>query len=265
MTAYGRAVELVHLDISSGVATITLDSPDNRNALSTALVAGILDALDGAEAGIADGSVRTIVLTHVAPAFCAGADLKERRKGVPDSTPIVTCFRRLMDAPVPTIAAVDGPARAGGIGLLASCDLVVVRSGVVFALTEVRIGVAAAIISVPILRRANHSKLAAAFLTGEPFDAVAARDAGLVTHVTDDVAGTVAELCAGIRMGAPRAVAETKHLLRLVPTLERDEAFARMGALSQALFSTPDAAEGMAAFAEKRPPSWQSEDHPLEG
>ncbi len=245
--------ELVHLAIDDGVATITLDSPANRNALSTALVAGLAAALDAAEA---DASVRAIVLTHTPPAFCAGADLKERRAGPPDSSPFVDVLRRLMDAEVPTIAAVNGPARAGGIGLMAACDLVVVRDDITFALTEVRIGVAAAIISVPILRRANASHLAAAFLTGEPFDATAARDAGLVTHVTGDVAATVAALCDGIRMGAPRAVAETKRMLRLVPTLSRDEAFTRMRGLSDELFAGPDAAEGMAAFAEKRPPRW---------
>jgi enoyl-CoA hydratase/carnithine racemase len=162
-----------------------------------------------------------------------------------------------MDAEVPTIAAVDGPARAGGIGLMAACDLVVVRRDLTFALTEVRIGVAAAIISVPILARVNASHLRGAFLTGELFDAMAARDAGLVTHVTDDVSATVAALCDGIRMGAPRAVAETKRMLRLVPTLPRDEAFQRMRELSDELFAGHDAAEGMAAFAEKRPPSWQ--------
>jgi enoyl-CoA hydratase/carnithine racemase len=140
---------------------------------------------------------------------------------------------------------------------MAACDLVVVRSDITFALTEVRIGVAAAIISVPILRRVNASHLAASFLTGETFDAASARDAGLVTHVTDDVPATVAALCDGIRMGAPRAVAETKRMLRLVPTLDRDDAFTRMRALSDELFAGPDAAEGMAAFTEKRPPSWQ--------
>ena len=130
---------------------------------------------------MATGAVRAIVLTHVPPAFCAGADLKERAAGVPDSRPIVRAFTRLMDADVPTIAAVKGPVRAGGIGLMASCDLVVVHRDVGFALTEVRIGVAAAIISVPILRRASGSRLAAAFLTGEPFDAVR-RPGGRVGH-----------------------------------------------------------------------------------
>jgi enoyl-CoA hydratase/carnithine racemase len=250
--------ELVHAAVAAGVVTITLDSPANRNALSTRLVADLNAALDVADTAVGRGEGRAIVLTHVPPAFCAGADLKERRTGPPDSAPMVRALQRLMDAEVPTIAAVEGPARAGGIGLMASCDLVVVRSDIVFALTEVRIGVAAAIISVPILRRASGSRLASAFLTGEPFDAAFARDVGLITHVTDDVPSTVAALCDGIKMGAPRAVAETKRMLHLVPTLDRAEAFERMRALSDELFSGPDAAEGMAAFAEKRPPSWQT-------
>ena len=119
-----------------------------------------------------------------------------------------------------------------------------------------RVGVAAAMISVPILRRASGSRLAAAFLTGEPFDAEEARAVGLVTHVADDVDATAAALCDGIRRGAPVAVAATKRILREVPALSRDEAFERMRALSDELFAGPDAAEGMAVFAEKREPRW---------
>jgi enoyl-CoA hydratase/carnithine racemase len=249
---------VVHVEVSDGVATITLDSPANRNALSTRLVTDLAAALDVAEAGIADRSVRAIVLTHTPPAFCAGADLKERRTGPPDSGPMVAVLRRLMEADVPTVAAVTGPARAGGIGLMAACDLVVVDEAITFALTEVRIGVAAAIISVPILRRASGSRLAAAFLTGEQFDAQFARDVGLITHAVPagQVEATVQALCAGIKAGAPRAVAATKRLLREVPPLPVDEAFDRMRALSDELFAGPDAAEGMAAFAEKRAPNW---------
>jgi methylglutaconyl-CoA hydratase len=254
-----NADELVHVEVADAVATITLDSPANRNALSSRLVADLNRALDGAETAVAGGSVRAIVLTHVPPAFCAGADLKERAQGVPDSRPIVRAFSRLMDAEVPTIAAVKGPVRAGGIGLMASCDLVVVSRDVGFALTEVRIGVAAAMISVPILRRASGSRLAAAFLTGEPFDADEARAVGLVTHVADDaddVEATVAALCSGIKLGAPAAVAATKRILGEVPGLDRDEAFERMRRLSDDLFAGRAAAEGMAAYLEKRPPHW---------
>ncbi len=250
--------ELVHAAVADGIVTITLDSPANRNALSTRLVTDLNLALDVAEVAVAAGDGRAIVLDHVPPAFCAGADLKERRAGPADSTPMVRAMRRLMDAEVPTIAAVKGPARAGGVGLMASCDLPVVRSDIVFAFTEVRLGLAAAIISVPILRRANGSKLASAFLTGEQFGAELARDAGLITHVTDDVDATVAALCDGIKMGAPRAVAETKRMLRAVPEMPLEEAFPSMQALSEELFNGPDGAEGMAAFAEHRKPRWQT-------
>ena len=235
-----------------GIATITLDSQQNRNALSRQLVAELHEGIDTAE----ESDARAIVLTHLGPAFCAGADLKERSDEPADSRPFVRALERLMDTERPTIAAVNGAVRAGGIGLMAACDLVVVHSSTTFALTEVRIGVAAAIISVPILRRVPAAKIAAAMLTGEPFDADEARSIGLVTHVSDDVDATVAQLCAGIRAGAPRAVAETKRLLGLVPTLQRDEAFEAMRALSDELFQGPDAAKGMAAFAEKRTPVW---------
>ncbi len=249
---------LVRLETADGVATITLDSPANRNALSRQLVADLHAALDGAEAAVAAGDARAIVLTHTPPAFCAGADLKERASGPPDSAPVVRLFERLIDAAVPTIAAVSGPVRAGGIGLMASCDLVVVRSDVTFAFTEVRIGVVAAIISVPIFRRVVPAHLAAAFLTGEPFDAEHARRVGLVTHVTDDVAAVVDDLCAGIVLGGPEAVAATKRMLRDAATDgdRRDAAFAAMRALSDRHFQSAEAAEGMAAFAAKRSPAW---------
>jgi len=244
---------IVDLDISDGIATITLDSQANRNALSRRLLAELHDALDRAEAT----DPRAIVLTHRGAAFCAGADLKERSDGGPiDSGPFVRALERLMDTASPTIAAVNGAVRAGGIGLMASCDLVVVDDDTTFALTEVRIGVAPAIISVPILRRVPASRIASAMLTGEPFDAQEARAMGLVTHVTPDVAATVAALCSGIRAGAPRAVAETKRLLRDVPSLDRDIGFDEMRRLSDELFQSPDGAEGMLAFAEKRPPRW---------
>jgi enoyl-CoA hydratase/carnithine racemase len=249
---------LVRLEtVGGGVATITLDSPANRNALSRQLVGDLHAALDGAEAAVAAGNARAIVLTHTPPVFCAGADLKERASGPPDSAPVVRLFERLIDASVPTIAAVSGPVRAGGIGLMASCDLVVVRNDVTFAFTEVRVGVVAAIISVPIFRRVVPAHLAAAFLTGEPFDAAHARRVGLVTHVTDDVATVVGDLCAGIVLGGPEAVAATKRMLRDAATdRDRDAAFATMRELSDRHFRSAEAAEGMAAFAAKRRPEW---------
>lgn len=255
MTVADFPDRVVECEIADAVATITLDSQHNRNALSRQLLGDLHRSLDEAEAA----DVRAIVLTHRGPAFCAGADLKERASAgsaPADSSPFVSALERLMDATCPTIAAVNGAVRAGGIGLMASCDLVVVHDSTTFALTEVRIGVAPAIIAVPILRRVPPSSIAAAMLTGEAFDADSARRMGLVTHVSGDVASTVQDLCDGILQGAPAAVAATKRALRTVPDMERGAAFAAMAALSNELFNGPDAAEGMAAFAEKRRPSW---------
>lgn len=242
----------MHCAVVGGLATVTLDSPSNRNALSRHLLADLHSALDEAE----QPGVRVIVLAHTPPVFCTGADLKERSGGdssaiASSSALMVRAFERLGSGNVPTIAAVNGAVRAGGVGLMAACDLVVVAPSATFAFTEVRIGVAPAIISVPILARCGWSKLAAPFLTGEAFDAATARDMGLVTHVTEDVVATVDALVAGILAGGPNAVAATRRILRGPAADMRD-----MQALSEALFNSAEAAEGMRAFATKTPPAW---------
>lgn len=237
---------LVRVDVDDDIATITLDSPANRNALSQQLLVDLHAALDTAEAA------RVVVLAHAAPAFCAGADLKERSAGRVDSTSFVRALERLGSMAAPVIAAVDGPVRAGGIGIMAACDLVVVNPSITFAFTEVRIGVAPAIVSAPVLARCGWSKLVGPYLTGEVFDAVRALDMGLVTHLADDVTAAVADLCRGILLGGPDAVAATKRLLR------RPQTMAELQALSESLFTGEEGREGMAAFAEKRSPGWVS-------
>ena len=249
---------VVHCEVSNGIATITLDSPSNRNALSNQLVTDLHSALDRAESN----DVRVIVLTHTGNTFCAGADLRERSSGPVDSSPMVRAFQRLMDSRQPTVAAVKGFVRAGGVGLMASCDLVVVPATADFAFTEVRIGAAPAIIAVPILRRCSAAQLAAPFLTGEVFDAAHARAIGLVSHVAADAGGVddqVAMLCAGMLRAGPNALAATKSILRTVPGELLDQAFPRMQQLSESVFESAEASEGMEAFFAKRAPSWVSE------
>jgi methylglutaconyl-CoA hydratase len=238
--------QLVDVALVDGVATITLDSPANRNALSQQLLIDLHDALDAAEASDA----RVVVLTHTPPAFCAGADLKERATGLVDSTSFVTAIERLGTMAAPVIAAVDGAVRAGGIGLMAACDLAVVNPTITFAFSEVRLGVAPAIITGPIMQRCGWSKVAGPYLTGEVFDAARALDMGLITHIADDVKAAVAELTRDILLGGPNAVAATKELLR------RSHSMPVLQALSESLFTSDEGREGMAAFAEKRPPRW---------
>lgn len=243
---------LVRHAIVGGVCTITLDSQHNRNALSLELVRQMHGALDSAE----QASARVIVLTHAGPTFCAGADLKERAAGVIDSGEMIRAFQRLTNSPAPTIAAVTGAARAGGIGLIASCDLAVLAPQVTCAFSEVRIGVIPAIIAVPLLRRCNPAGLVAPFLTGAAFDAHHALSMGLATHVAEDVPSVVEVLIAGILQGAPAAVTAAKQLLSRPMNPDSDQAFAEMQVLSDSFFTSPDAIEGIAAQRDKRRPSW---------
>ncbi|MGH7912275.1 MAG: enoyl-CoA hydratase-related protein [Candidatus Dormibacteraceae bacterium] len=255
------AQELVHLEISRGVATITLDSPRNRNALSRRLRKGLADHLRTA---LEAEAVRVVVLTHSGPAFCAGADLKEVRDGdaaaEAASVPIPELLATLLEAPKPVVARIAGSVRAGGIGLVASCDLAVASTAATFALTEVRVGVVPALISVPLLPLLGRRAAQELALTGANFGATRAVEVGLLTRAVPDqdldaeVEHFVGELCAG----APEAVAATKAVLA-GPDGSRTERRARLAAmsdLSQRHFASEEASEGIAAFREKRPPRW---------
>lgn len=247
--------ELVNVQVSAGVAVIRLNSPANRNALSTALVASLHRAIDAAEAAEA----RVIVLSHTGTVFCAGADLKERAAGPVDSTPMAAAMTRLMEHPLPVVAAITGVVRAGGIGLMASCDLVVVEQAVDFAFTEVVLGLVPAIISVPVLRRVTPSALAGPFLTGRPFDSAHAMSIGLVTHVESDAEAvwrTVEDLINAFLAAEPAALAETKRLLWRLDEIPADERMEHVRGVSEEFFTSPGGREGMASRTEKRPPSW---------
>ncbi|MEU6916412.1 enoyl-CoA hydratase family protein [Streptomyces olindensis] len=231
------------------VETLSLDSPHNRNALSAALVADLAEALTDAGK---DPGVRAVVLTHTGNTFSAGADLKDP----PPPEALVALLRQIVELPQPVVARVTGHVRAGGLGLLAACDIAVASTEATFAFTEVRIGVAPAVISLPLLPRADPRALSRYYLTGERFDAAAATTAGLLTTHADDVDSALAPVLDGLRRSAPDALAETKRLLttRVLEAFERDAA--GLTALSARLFSSPQAREGMTAFLERRDPAW---------
>ena len=150
----------------AGVRTLVLNSPANRNALS----ARLLDELAGAlRAATTDDDVRVVVLTGSGTVFCSGADLSERGSAAPNRMPEI--LTGIKESPVPVIARVNGHARAGGLGLIAVADLAVAPTTATFAFTEVRVGVAPAMILVPALRVVEARFLARAVLTGEPFGA----------------------------------------------------------------------------------------------
>ncbi|MZD09056.1 enoyl-CoA hydratase family protein [Streptomyces sp. SID5785] len=232
-----------------GVTTLTLDSPGNRNALSHALVDQLGARL--ARAG-ADPDVRAVVLTHTGGTFSAGADLRDP----PHPDALVGLLRGIVALPKPVVARVDGHVRAGGLGLLGACDIALASTASTFAFTEVRIGVAPAVISLPLLPRLDPRAVARHYLTGERFDAAEAVRAGLVTACGDAVDAELAPVLDGLRRAEPGALAETKALL----TVKVLEAFDRdtrtLQELSARLFGSAPAREGMTAFLERRDPAW---------
>jgi methylglutaconyl-CoA hydratase len=250
--------ELVHLEIDSGVATITLDSPANRNALSSQLRRELQAHLRTA---IESEDTRVIVLTHTGTVFCAGMDLKESRgasaaeqgpRDFPDT------LRLIWTSPTPVVARLAGPARAGGVGLVAACDLAVAVEDVTFAFSEVRIGVVPAVISVPLIPQVQPAALHELLLTGEAFDARRAAAIGLISSAVPAAAldAEVRRYTDMLRLGAPGALAATKQLLRSRSASTMADDLAAMTALSAERFASEEGQEGIRAFVEKRPPAW---------
>ena len=270
-------MELVRTATAAGIRTLTLDSPANRNALSTPLMRALLDALGAA---LTDPAVRVVVLSHTGPVFCSGADLKETAEAVP-ATGAWSSGRRgesrksrgngripaegigdvlaaLWEFPKPVVARVGGPARAGGLGLIAAADIAVCTRAATFAFSEVRLGVIPAVISATVLPRLAPRAAAELFLTGEVFEGARAAEIGLVTAAVEDadLDTAVAGYCASLVRGGPLALAGTKQLLRRTPTANIRADLADLTARSAGYFRSEEGVEGVTAFREKRRPSW---------
>ena len=239
---------LVHRADDDRIAVLTLDSPANRNALSRRLVADLAHHL--AEAG-ADESLHGVLLRSSHPVFCAGADLKEAASVdmVESARGIIALQRAIAGLPVPVVCRLDGPVRAGGLGLVACADVVVCRDDVGFALTEVRLGLAAAVISIPLRARLSPRAASDWFLTGRSVSAAEARDAGLVTEVCapDQLDAAVARVLGDLRAGARQGLVEAKRLLGVDLVAAFDERGDEMARLSGLLFHSAVAQERMAA------------------
>ncbi|MBI1758879.1 MAG: enoyl-CoA hydratase/isomerase family protein [Actinobacteria bacterium] len=249
---------LVRRHVDRGVATLTLDSPANRNALSTGLLA---ELSAGLAAVLADDAVRVVVLSHTGSVFCSGIDLRAAAGADPASQPVAAfprVLRQLWEAPKPVLARVAGKARAGGLGLIAACDIALAAETADFAFTEVRIGVVPAVISALVLPRLLPRAAHELLLTGEVFGGPRAAAAGLVNAAVPlaELDAEVARYCAMLTAGAPGALAATKQLLRRAAGRSLASDLAELSALSARHFAGPEGQEGIAAFAAKRPPSW---------
>ncbi len=251
--------EVVHYDVERAIATVTLDSPANRNALSSRLVAELTGHLDRAAA---DDAVRAVILTHTGTVFCAGADLKEQSgEGGPESGTkrMLALLRSIIELPKPVVARLDGAVRAGGIGIVGACDMALASSATSFAFTEVRLGLAPAIISLTTMGRMTERAISRYYLTGEKFDARVAAECGLISAATDDLDAAVTEIADALRACSPQGLAETKSVTTHDVLLTFDDRAEDMQSLSARLFGSDEAREGIISFIEKRLPRWAAE------
>lgn len=249
--------EMVRYQVANGVATLTLDSPRNRNALSSPLQLELQAHLHEA---LGEPAVRVIVLTGTGAVFCSGADLSEHRAGTVTAGPEVMSdiLTSLWNSPKPVLARVNGHARAGGLGLVSACDIAIAGNSATFGFAEVRIGVLPAMIAVTCLPRMAPRAALEVFLTGESFGAARAVELGLINRAVDDTAldDEVARYAGLLRRGGPEALAGVKPMIRRASELPLAEALAEMAKLSLERFQSEEAHEGMRAFAEKRVPNW---------
>jgi len=242
--------------VEVGAAWITLNRPENRNALSQILVTELHGHLTAA---VQDPDVRCIVITGNGPAFCAGADLKNRNIGENSGPTLPDVLKLIIDSPKPVIAAINGAAFAGGLGLVGACDIVVAVEDAKFSFSEVRIGVIPAIIAVVCVPKLGTHQAMKLFVTGEQFTGAQAVGFGLAHRAVakEQLRAAVQQEIDMINLGAPTAVAESKKLVRrAAQPRPLDDAFREMAEWSKRMFLSADGQEGMASFREKRKPSW---------
>ncbi|TNF31714.1 MAG: hypothetical protein EP329_11895 [Deltaproteobacteria bacterium] len=251
-----------------GVLQLTLNRPDVRNAFNDELIIELRDAF---VAAADDAAVRCVVLAGAGKVFCAGADLAWMKStatsgeaaNAEGARRLAGLFEAVDRCPKPVIARVHGAAMGGGVGLVACCDVVVATAPTFFAFSEVRLGLAPAVISPYVVRKIGVGAARELFVTGERFDAERACAIGLVSHVAADEAALdarVASLAKAILSGAPGAVAACKELAMTVGDLDRETAAAETAALIARLRAGAEGQEGMRAFLTRTPPAWTVQD-----
>jgi methylglutaconyl-CoA hydratase len=256
--------ETLEINVADKIATITLNRPQLRNAFNETAIADIAMAFD--EAG-QDADVRAIVLAANGPAFCAGADLNWMKKmagysydeNEADALRLADMLRTIYFSPKPVVAKVQGDCYAGGMGLVAACDIVVVAEGVNFCLSEVKLGLIPATISPYVIKALGEQASRRYFLTAERFDAAEARRLGLAHEVVaaEALDATVAAIAGALVANSPNAVREAKKLVRDIAGLPIDDPLlADTAGRIAAIRASNEGKEGVAAFLEKRKPAW---------
>jgi methylglutaconyl-CoA hydratase len=252
----------IQLAYDGAVATITLNRPEKRNAVSFQLVAELTTALDEIE----HSSAQVLILTGSGKAFCAGMDLEELKsllgkthdENVKDSSLMAAMFRRLYEFPLPTIAAVNGAAIAGGTGFATMCDFTLSVPDAKFGYTEVKIGFVPAIVSSILVWQVGHKIARDLLLTGRLFDAAEAHGYGLVNEIVapEALMPRARELAAQILENSPSSVRATKKLINGFISTQLDQQITSAIEDNARIRTTADFREGLAAFLEKRKPVW---------
>lgn len=242
----------------AATAVLTLNRPQQRNALSMELLESLCTAL---ESLTAESQRRIVILQGAGPAFCAGLDLHEAAQ--PEAIEkgpqrVARVLEALLTSPLVTIAAAHGAAYAGGAGLMACCDLVVAADDLRICFPEVRHGLVPALVSGPVRARLREADFRRLVLLAEPIDAQQALAIGLVDYVVplDQVAAQTHGLVASLLKGGPDAVRQTKRLLRALRSVEPAEFFAQALEFHRQARLSDEAREGLAAFAQRRAPAW---------
>ena len=252
----------VNVTVERDVMTATLVDVENRNALGGALIEGLHEALAAANA---DPAIRVLVVTNEGSTFCAGANLKERTgaaKGKASSVGFEELLYEIQTSQTPVVGRIAGHVVGGGNGLASALDISIASEDVKFGFTEVRLGVAPAIISVVCLPKMRRGEAMEAFLRGNRFPAARAAELGLINRAVpaDQLDAAVAEVIDDLRKGGPNALGFAKRLVYEVPSMAQKDAFAWTAALSGQLFAGDEAKEGMTAFLKRRPAAWAISD-----
>jgi methylglutaconyl-CoA hydratase len=246
---------------TNGRCTITLHRPEIHNALNDALIDALAEAVQAAGA---DEQVRYLVIAGEGKSFCAGADLTWMRSVVDasieeskaDAARLVVALEAMIHCPKPVIGRVHGAALGGGMGLVAACDLVVAAPRALFGLTEVRLGLAPAMIFPFLLRKVQRQHLLWAALTGERFRADRALELGLVNEVADDLDRVIDGWAQALMQAGPAGLDAVKQLFDRVPQLSWEQARSFTVELIARLRCGPEGQDGMRAFLERRKPRW---------
>jgi methylglutaconyl-CoA hydratase len=252
----------IQIAYDSGVATVTLNRPEKRNAISFELVGELMAAFDEIEASPAN----VVLLTGAGRAFCAGMDLDELKsllgknhdENVKDSATMAAMFRRLYDFPKPTIAAVNGAAIAGGTGLATMCDFTIAVPDAKFGYTEVRIGFVPAIVSSILVWQVGHKIARDLLLTGRLFDAAEANRYRLVNEIVpaERLLERAKQLADQLLDNSPSSVRATKRLINSFIAEQLDGQIAEAIEDNARIRTTADFREGISSFLEKRKPVW---------